>query len=328
MRKVIFVISTLVFAVVVTLLFKSCLYIKRDSLYVVKSGSSLSTVGSELEEEELISSDVVFKIYYKFWSILNSCDRIYAGEYKLYSGESYGTVLDKFCNDRSVSKTITIVEGTETREIVNAINDCGDLIGEKISLSNNRTLSEGAFLPETYTFKTGTSRSTIVEKMRTDMNEFLDYAWKKRDTRVRVKSKREAVVLASIVEKEAKVDAERARIASVYLNRMSRGMRLEADPTTIYEITRGRYKLQRPLTRKDTQINGEYNTYKRFGLPKTPICNPGKKSILAVLHPEYTNYIYFVAKSDGSGEHIFSNSYDKHLENVRKVKKLQSKTRR
>ena len=300
--------------------FKYFFCIKKNTTYIVSYGSNLSNIGNKMQQSGLISSGIIFKIYSKFWLLLNECDRIYIGEYEFFKNENYSSVLNKFCNDKSLSKTITIVEGAETREVIDMINNCGDLVGGKVNFSQK---DEGSFLPETYTFKTGTLRSAIIEKMRVDMVNFLDKEWKQRDGKIKqkIKTKKDALILASIVEKEAKVDFERPIIAGVYLNRLDKNMRLEADPTTIYEITKGKYKLQRPLKRKDLQVVGEYNTYKKFGLPKTPICNPSKKSILAVLHPEHTDYIYFVAKSNGNGEHAFSKTYAGHINNIINAKK-------
>ena len=169
-------------------------------------------------------------------------------------------------------------------------------------------------MPETYYFAKGFDREELLLKMKNDLQSFLDTEWQKRDADIPLKNKYEVLILASIVEAEAKNDAERPIIASVYINRIEKKMRLQADPTTIYEITRGKYKMPRLLTLKDLQIKGEWNTYKKYGLPKTPICNAGKASILATLHPARTDYLYFVAKKDLSG-HIFAKDFQEHLNN-------------
>ena len=290
----------------------------QDYTLYVNNGANLSSTARVLHSNKIITANLTaMKIYYTGWKILHGCEKIYIGEYHVGRNEGYGSIVNKLCNGLSVLKTITIPEGFETREVIDAINSSENLIGNKVV-----SFDEGMFLPETYSFNSGSERSMVFAKMKKDMQNFMKQEWKKRDPEIDnyVKNEHEALILASIVEKEAKTDEERPVVAGVYLHRLQKRMRLEADPTAIYEITRGKYKLQRPLTRNDTKIKGEYNTYRKFGLPVTPICNPGKKSILAVLHPENTEYLYFVAKPDLQG-HFFAKTYNEHLKNIKYVKK-------
>ena len=290
----------------------------RSENYFVREGDGLYKVGINLEEIGVIHSAFKFKIYSKIWSLIYGCSGVPLGEYEIRKGDDYTDLIERFCNGRSILKTLTIPEGFETREVVELLNNSDDLIGKKIVF-----FEEGKFLPETYSFQSGTKREEVFAKMQEDFNTFINEEWEKREKNDVIKTKEEAVILASIVEKEAKTDEERPIIASVYLNRLKAGMRLEACPTAIYEITRGKYKFDRPLTIKDTQIVGEYNTYRKNGLPIAPICNPGKKSILSVLHPAKTKYLYFVAKADLSGN-TFAENYKDHLKNIKSVRSQDS----
>ena len=296
----------------------------REYTFYVKNGYNLSFTAHLLHSNGIITANITaMKTYYTMWKILHGCEKIYTGEYHISDNEGYGNIVNKLCNGLSVLKTITIPEGFETREVMDVINSSTDLIGNKVV-----AFEEGVFLPETYSFNSGTERSAVFAKMKKDMQTFLNTEWKKRDTSIDnyIKNEHEALILASIVEKEAKIDEERTTIASVYLNRLQKKMRLEACPTAIYEITKGKYKLHRPLNRKDTDIKGDYNTYRKSGLPVAPICNPGKKSILAVLHPENTEYLYFVAKPDLQG-HLFAKTYNEHLKNIKHIKAQMAKSK-
>ena len=288
--------------------------VKVDQDYFVKEGSGISSIAVDLENNGIIESAFKFKVYSKIRSLLFGCNIVQLGEYHLLKNENYNSLLNKFCGGKTTSKTLTIPEGLETREVIELLNNNNDLIGEKII-----SYDEGIVLPETYSFKSGVNRNILFLKMQQDLANFIKYEWEKREKNDLIRSPKDAIILASIVEKEAKTDKERPIIASVYINRLRFNMRLQACPTAIYEITKGEYKLSRPLTRKDTKIVGDYNTYRKRGLPITPICNPGKKSILAVLHPAKTNYLYFVVNTD-LNEHIFTDNYKDHLKNIKQVK--------
>jgi UPF0755 protein len=174
---------------------------------------------------------------------------------------------------------------------------------------------EGSVLPDSYSFQRGESRAAVLARMQAAMTKTLDTLWSKKGPNSVVNSKREAVVLASIVEKETGKASERPMIAGVYSNRVRIGMKLDADPTVIYPITKGR-PLGRRILRSELQANNGYNTYAMAGLPAGPIANPGKESIAAVLNPAKTEALYFVA--DGSGGHVFANTLAEHNANVQK----------
>jgi UPF0755 protein len=174
---------------------------------------------------------------------------------------------------------------------------------------------EGSILPDSYSYQRGETRAAVLARMQQAMDKTLTELWPTRSARSVVKTPREAVILASIVEKETGKASERAMIAGVYSNRVRIGMKLDADPTVIYPITKGR-PLGRRILRSELQANNGYNTYAMAGLPIGPIANPGKDSIAAVLNPAETQALYFVA--DGTGGHVFADTYAEHEANVRK----------
>ncbi len=184
-----------------------------------------------------------------------------------------------------------------------------------------KTPDEGTLLPETYHFHRGESRQEILRRMKEAMSDEVARLWDERVDALPFKGAVEAVILASIVEKETGVQSERGLVASVFINRLRKGMRLQSDPTVVYGITLGAGPLGRPLSRIDLDANTVYNTYQINGLPPTPIANPGKASIAAVLNPAPTDALYFVA--DGSGGHAFAKTLDEHNRNVKAWRKLQ-----
>jgi len=185
--------------------------------------------------------------------------------------------------------------------------------------------AEGTLLPETYFFVRGDSRGALVERMKGNMSETLARLWAKRDPKVALESPLQAVVLASIVEKETGLKDERARVAAVFHNRLKKGMSLQSDPTVIFAVTLGKAPLGRDLTYADLKLDSPYNTYVIVGLPPSPIANPGEAALTAVLHPKATKELYFVA--DGTGGHAFAETMDGHLKNVAKWRKLQKQNK-
>ena len=293
--------------------------IKNDITIFLHEGSSINSMSKVLEEQEAIGSSVVMRSYAKVHNIFDNCGHVFLGEYTFKKGESFSSVLYKVCNGKSADFKLTIKEGILTKQAVDLLNDNKRTSGKPISYDK-----EGTLLPETYTFKTGTARTKMLAKMRYDFDVFTKKAWEKRDKKLPLQTLEEAIILASIVEAEAKTDEERPIIASVYFNRLAKGMKLEADPTTIYELTKGQGKLDRPLTLADLRTKGDYNTYQKTGLPIGPICNPGKSSILAVMHPAKTDYLFFVAKGDLSG-HVFAKTFEEHSKNIKEQKRIKPK---
>jgi UPF0755 protein len=182
-------------------------------------------------------------------------------------------------------------------------------------------LKEGDLLPETYFYSRDDTRDGLLLRMKEAMEKTLDEAWRKRAPGLPLVNRREALVLASIVEKETAIPAERAKVAAVFINRLRRRMKLESDPTTIYGLTAGKTQLNRELTRADLQSTSPYNTYVVTGLPRGPICNPGRASIVAATHPARDRSLYFVA--DGQGGHAFAMTLLEHNRNVARWREIQ-----
>ncbi len=247
--------------------------------------------------------------------------RLQAGEYEFAPSASMQEVLTKIANGKVILRQITIPEGRTSFEVVRKLKTYSDLKQDFKTLPK-----EGTLLPNTYSYQSTDSVSSILSQMEKAMDKTLDSAWKEKINDLPIKTKQEAIILASIVEKETGIASERAKIAGVFINRLRKNMPLQTDPTVIYAITKGEHKnngkgpLGRRLLRKDLAIDSPYNTYKYPGLPKGPICNPGKDAIIASLNPEEHSYFYFVA--DGTGGHIFSKTLTEHNKNVAKWRKI------
>lgn len=230
-----------------------------------------------------------------------------AGEYVFPAGGSLRDVLTVLRTARPVQRRLTIPEGLLARQIVAILDRAEGLTGE------TPAIEEGAVLPETYVYQWGDARAAILRKATADMQEALREAWAARAQNLPLQSPREALVLASIVERETGQASERAKVASVFINRLRRGMPLQSDPTVTYAATDGA-TLDRPPTRAELDRDHPFNTYRVRGLPPGPIASPGREAIHAVTRPESTDFIFFVA--DGSGGHAFSRTLEEHNRNV------------
>ena len=279
----------------------------------VEKGTSLNMVADGLYREGIISHPFIFKIIARFSGL---SQKLRAGEYKFEPQISLWNVMQKIAQGDVFYRKITLPEGLTNLEIVALLNENPYLSGE-ISLNE----IQGSILPETYTFPFGTERQKIILEAQADMQKILDDAWNIRDLTLPIKNKKELLILASIIEKETGVPEERPLVASVFVNRLKKGMKLQTDPTVIFALTQGKSDLGRSLKRKDLLIDSPYNTYKYYGLPPEPICNPGKEAIFAAAQPADTDYLYFVATGDGG--HNFSKSLSEHNKNVKNwVKKI------
>ncbi|HEU5286362.1 MAG TPA: endolytic transglycosylase MltG [Sphingomicrobium sp.] len=274
---------------------------------IVEEGSSLASVARQLEQQGAIPGSA--RTYRLMARLLGSGDPVQAGEFEIPKGTSGAAVLDLLQHGRPVQRLITVTEGMPSI-----------IVHEKLAANPYLTgpaplPPEGSVLPDSYGYKRGEARAAVVQRMQAAMTETLDALWAKRKPTCPVNSKEEAVTLASIVEKETGKPSERRMVAGVYCNRLRIGMKLDADPTVIYPITRGK-PLGRRIRRSELAADTGYNTYKKPGLPAGPIANPGRESIAAVLDPAPTEAIYFVA--DGTGGHVFAQSFAEHQANVRK----------
>jgi UPF0755 protein len=218
-------------------------------------------------------------------------------------------VLETIISGKSIQHSVTIAEGLTTQQILQRLNEAEVLAGPV-----QRIPPEGSLLPETYRVTRGTSREQLIQRMAAAHKQLVEQIWAKRSPDLPIKDINEFITLASIVEKETAIAAERTRVAGVFVNRLNKKMRLQSDPTIIYGLVGGKGSLGRSLTRADVEQPTPYNTYTINGLPPGPIANPGRASLEAVANPARTNELYFVA--DGSGGHVFAETYEQHLKNV------------
>lgn len=278
----------------------------KPLLVTVLQGSTLTSAARDLESSGAIRSSALFL---RTAQLLGSRQQIKAGEYEIPAGMSAANVLDLLQSGKVIQRLLTIPEGMPSILVHDR------LMAEPLLSGTVPVPDEGSILPDSYSFERGEARAAVVQRMQDAMTRALDDAWKTRTPASAVKTKREAVILASIVEKETGIPSERPQVAAVYTNRLKQGMRLQADPTTIYPITKGK-PLGRRILRSELDAENAYNTYAIAGLPAGPIANPGLDSILAVLAPPQSKSLYFVA--DGKGGHIFAETLEQHEANVRR----------
>lgn len=289
----------------------------QDQVQLIEKGESIHTMAEQLEKAGIVSRGFLFKAYVALYGKHKS---LKAGEYLFPLKASYKDVIDIIVKGESIVHQLTIPEGRNVKEVFQLID-----IAERLSGPLPETMpAEGTLMPETYNYIYGDTKADMVLRMKKDMSIFLDQAWAARNQNILLSTKEEVLILASIVEKETALPIERPLVAGLYLNRLAIKMPLQADPTVVYGLTEGKADLGRDLTLTDLKDPSPYNTYVHAGLPPKPICNPGKQSIEAVLHPENSAYLYFVASGDGG--HVFAATYDEHLKNVaqwRSIKKSQ-----
>jgi UPF0755 protein len=280
--------------------------LKNDTAFVVPDGAGLTVVAAKLEREGAIGSAEAFRLRAR---ILAGGASIKAGEFRLPKGASPATILAILQGDEVVRRFVTVPEGMPAIMVYERLMAQPHLTG-RIEVP-----AEGSILPDSYDVSRGESRQAVLDRMQAAMTRRLAELWAKRAPGIVVKTPREAVILASIVEKETGKPSERGQVAGLYSNRVRTGMLLQADPTIIYPITKGKPLGRRIRQSEIAAING-YNTYTSIGLPKGPITNPGADSIAAVLNPAPTKALYMVA--DGTGGHAFADTLDQHNANVAK----------
>ena len=280
--------------------------VEEDTTFIVPSGASLTSVADKLAEEGLISNPDGFLLRAK---IFGSSDPIMAGEFAIPAGASNADILNAFQHGDVIRRFVTIPEGMPSI-LVHERLMAEDLLTGEIPVP-----VEGSVLPDTYDFERGESRAQVLARMQAAMQNYLAEAWPKRGSDIAVDNIKDAVILASIVEKETGVARERRMVAGLYSNRVKDGMLLQADPTIIYPITKGK-PLGRRIRQSEIAAINDYNTYSMVGLPKGPITNPGREAIAAVLNPAKTSARYMVA--DGTGGHTFSDTLEEHNRAVAK----------
>ncbi len=272
----------------------------------VPKGAGPRDIAERLEQAGAITNTTLFVVGTQ---ASGNRGKLKAGEYRIPAQASMREIIGMMAEGNVVEHTVTIPEGLTSRQIVNR------LLAESILSGSVREVPpEGTLLPETYHVTRGTDRESMLLRMAAAQKKLLDEVWAKRDTAVPVKSPQELVTLASIVEKETGIASERPRVASVFVNRLNKKMRLQSDPTIIYGLVQGTGTLGRPILRSEIDRPTPYNTYTIPGLPPGPIANPGRASMEAVANPAKTKDLYFVA--DGSGGHAFAESLVEHNNNV------------
>ncbi|MDJ0920728.1 MAG: endolytic transglycosylase MltG [Henriciella sp.] len=285
---------------------------QSDTVFELASGEGLATAARRLEDAGLITDARLLRLDAR---LSGTEEQIKAGTYTIPAQASAHEILQQLIEGEVIQLKLTIPEGLTTGQILRRVRDSDVLTGEMPT----EPIEEGVLLPDTYIFGTGTTRVQFIERMRAEQVKLLDELWPARADDIPIKTKGEAVILASIVEKETASADERDLVAGLFTRRLKTGMRLESDPTIIYGISQGeplynRNGERRTLYRSEIDRKTDWNTYQIDGLPKTPICNPGRDSIAAVLNPPDTNYVFFVA--DGKGGHLFAETYAEHQRNV------------
>jgi len=287
--------------------------LERDSVLIIERGFGAGAIARELSRAAVIDSPLMFKAGVRLFS-----DPIpmKAGEYLFPAGVSPMNAAKILQGGKTVIRRMTVAEGLSSADVSVLLRHTEGLTGRLIP-----SPEEGSLLPETYHFSFGDSRQDIVARMKSAQAKLLSDLWSKRSEGLPISTPRDAIILASIVEKETGKKGERARVAAVFLNRLRKKMRLQSDPTVVYGITEGRQPLGRKLSRKDLKSETPYNTYVIRGLPPTPIANPGRDAIRAVLQPDITEELYFVA--DGTGGHAFARTLVQHNRNVARWRRFQ-----
>lgn len=290
----------------------------RDDLVVqVPKGAGLKDTSRLLALHGAIGSEFLFRLGARY----RRQDRAMRyGEYLIPVAASMEEVLAMLVEGKTVLHKVTVPEGLTSFQIVELLRGSEILTGEIVEVP-----AEGSLAAETFTIERNQSRSDVLKQMSEMQAAVLAEAWETRAPDLPLASPEEALVLASIVEKETGVAEERARVASVFINRLKRGMKLQSDPTVVYGLTEGKGPLGRGLRRSELDRATPYNTYVIDGLPPTPIASPGRDAIMAVVNPEETAFLYFVA--DGTGGHVFAETLQEHNRNVAQWRELERKSK-
>jgi UPF0755 protein len=287
--------------------------LREATTLVILPGTGLNVISRQLEGAGVIAHARLFELQARRGGQARA---LKPGEYQFDPGVSIVAALDKIVRHDVVVRFVTVPEGLVTANIKRILADAPGLAGDVTA-----EITDGDLLPETYRYEWGDSRAAIIGRMRTARDQALAELWEKRASDLPVSTPQEAVILASIVEKETGIAAERPRVAAVFINRLKRGMKLQSDPTVIYGIAPEAGDLDRPITRADLDAPNAFNTYIVTGLPPSPICHPGRAALAAVLNPIQSDELYFVA--DGTGGHAFAATLAEHNKNVARWRKLE-----
>ncbi|MEO0923004.1 MAG: endolytic transglycosylase MltG [Pseudomonadota bacterium] len=289
--------------------------LERSRKVLVPKGAGLAEIAQNLSRANVISSPLMFRASVMLQKKQGAMKH---GEYLFDEGVTMREVVDKLVEGKAVVYNVTLPEGLTSQQIVEVLRKNDVLVGDIETVPD-----EGLLLPNTYSFGRGTTRQQVIDRMAAAQENALKRIWQSRVAELPIKSPEELVTLASIVEKETGQADERSRVASVFINRLNRGMKLQSDPTIIYGLFGGAGKPKdRPIYKSDIRKPTPYNTYVIDALPPGPITNPGLAAMEAVANPSQTSDLYFVA--DGSGGHAFAQTLDDHNKNVRRWRKIEA----
>lgn len=298
--------------------------LQQTKLIAIPRNDGKVAIAERLERDGVIANRHSFLINY--WLMSRYADwnggkpvAMKAGEYEFKAGASLKSVIETLSDGRSVLTKITIPEGLTSYQIVERIKADQSLTGEIREVP-----AEGTLLPETYSVPRGSARSAVIDMMKASHTKLLEQLWAERQQNLPFKTLQEALVMASIVEKETGKRDERDRVAAVFINRLRQNppMKLQSDPTILYGLFQGRVAWGKPILRSEILSNTAHNTYVIPGLPPTPICNPGRLTLEATLKPAQTRELFFVA--DGQGGHIFTETLKDHNANVAKWRQIEA----
>jgi UPF0755 protein len=296
----------------------------QSKVVTVPRNDGKVAIAERLEREGVIANRHTFLVNY--WLLSRYADwngakpvSMKAGEYEFKAGSSLKGVIETLSDGRSVATKVTIPEGLTSYQIVERLKADQSLTGEIREIP-----AEGTLLPETYSVPRGAARTTVIELMQAAHKKLLEQLWAERQANLPLKTPQEALVMASIVEKETGRRDERDRVAAVFINRLRQTppMRLQSDPTILYGLFLGKVAWGKPILRSEIQSNTAHNTYVINGLPPTPICNPGRQSLEATLRPAQTREIFFVA--DGQGGHVFTETLKDHNIHVARLRQMEA----
>ncbi|NQV55790.1 MAG: endolytic transglycosylase MltG [Rhodospirillales bacterium] len=287
-----------------------------DTNLVIPNGIGVDGISKLLQAKRIVEYPILFRLGAR---LVEPEIPLRAGEFAIPKKSSAKDVLSILRYAKTVVRRLTIAEGLSAQEVLVRV-----LAAEGLQGTLSRPLGDGEALPETYHYSYGDSRDEIVDRMRQAMQQIISQSWARRRSDLPLATPMEALILASIVEKETGRAEERGRVAGVFINRLKKGMRLQSDPTVVYAMTGGARTLDRSLTRADLKFASPFNTYLYKGLPPGPISNPGAAAIEATLNPMPTDELYFVA--DGKGGHAFAATLRQHNRNVARWRRLKKES--
>ncbi|WPX97132.1 endolytic transglycosylase MltG [Candidatus Bandiella euplotis] len=292
---------------------------EKEHNIIIPKPCSIKCVADILSKNGVIQNKLFFIMYALTLKIFGK--QVIAGEYLIPRESNNYQILTKITSGQIVIHQVTVPEGITINQVVALLKRQNGMVDD---IKDLITYKEGELFSSTYKYLYDTNISFMLDKMNKEMQAIVMAEWENRDIlhTQELKEPFQALILASIVEKESRFIDEKPLIAGVYLNRLKKNMALQADPTVIYGISQGG-EFNRKVTYEDLKVKSPYNTYLHTGLPPTPICLPGKSSIIAVLHPQKTNFMYFVA--DSQGRHRFASGYKQHLQNIAEVRRDKSK---